>query len=155
MKLLIHVDLLLFSNTVVIYNLIFFSFQINNKPQTERKRRERINKCLGQLKCLVFRATGKDVSQKTSLTSPLFKLQGELKQRSLIAIFTFPKLGCITYINCVICNFRRKSIPGLRRRTYWRWLSIICTPWTPKIASKVSSIKVSSITLFPNQNFII
>lgn len=34
--------------------------KINNKPQTERKRRERINKCLGQLKCLVFRATGKD-----------------------------------------------------------------------------------------------
>ncbi|XP_078337017.1 uncharacterized protein LOC144626589 [Crassostrea virginica] len=31
-----------------------------NKPQTERKRRERINKCLGQLKSLVFKATGKD-----------------------------------------------------------------------------------------------
>ncbi|XP_062614855.1 transcription factor HES-1-like [Saccostrea cucullata] len=31
-----------------------------NKPQTERKRRERINKCLGQLKSLVMKATGKD-----------------------------------------------------------------------------------------------
>jgi len=47
-------------------NVTFILLQIK-KPLIERRRRERINECLGQLKALVLEATNKDVSNSNCI----------------------------------------------------------------------------------------
>ena len=54
--------MLLIHDLLALLIIQFFSILQSNKPFMERKRRARINNCLGQLKTLVLQAMRKDVS---------------------------------------------------------------------------------------------
>jgi len=54
------------------------------KPLIERRRRERINECLGQLKALVLEATNKDVSYSLILGRTIYM---EVYAKGALALF--------------------------------------------------------------------
>ena len=66
---------------VPVSSLVYLFLQIN-KPLMEKKRRARINSCLGQLKSLVLEAMKKDVSISIILLCLIYITNGMFKAES-------------------------------------------------------------------------
>lgn len=82
-----------------------------SKPLMEKRRRERINKSLNELKSILLEALRKDVSY----SSVYYQLNLEIKFK--VSSHTCPSL--LVYLRCL--SFRAPVIQNLRKLTFSKW----------------------------------